>query len=90
MTTKTQQRRGEIADRLADGYAETPATRNRRSRDEKVGVGFRELPEMERLIALRQTDRATFDRAVRGRTLALGFYEERKAAYARLQGDDDA
>jgi hypothetical protein len=90
MTSKAQDVRRDLAETLASGYGASRVGADRRSRDEKVAGGFRRDDRMERLIALRASDRAAFAVASRGLGMRLAFYENAKAAAERLEGENDA
>ena len=83
-------KRMEITQGMAQGFADSAPGPSRRTVDEKVGASFRPNDRQEKMIELRTTDPAAFDRLPAGMRTGLAFYEESKAAAERLAatGDD--
>ena len=77
-----------VDERMASGFAATGEGLVGRRRDERLAATFREDQRMERLLELRQRDRAAFDRLPSSTRMALGFYESALAAAQRLEGAD--
>jgi hypothetical protein len=86
----SREKRIEKAQALSAGYAASTVTASRRTRDEKVAAGVQRDDRMERVLALRASDRVAFAVAVSGLGMRRAFYENAKAAAERLEGDDDA
>ena len=82
--------RMKITQGLSQGYADSAPGPSRRTVDERVGGSFSPNPKQERMLELRRTDPAAFDRLPAGMRTGLAFYEESKAAHERLAatGDD--
>ena len=80
------------AQKLSDGYAtpgrEATARADRRRRE--LAATYREHPHYERLLALKATDLATFERVITPPDrIALGSYAVAKAAFQEVQNADN-
>ena len=82
--------RMKITQGLSQGFSDSEPGPSRRTADEKVGGSFSSSIRQERMLELRRTDPAAFDRLPAGMRTGLAFYEESKAAHERLAatGDD--
>ena len=81
------QLRQEVDARTAAGYdrpgPDGAGTGARRGRDEKLAAGFRENPQIERILALKRTDPSAYEALVRSPStrLSVAHYVEAKAAF---------
>ncbi len=90
MTTKSQDVRAALADRLSQGHAKGDAVpTTRRTRDAKLAATFRPDPRQERIAELRRTDRAAYDALPTSVRMGHGYYAEARAAHERTEANGD-
>ena len=86
MTTKSQDTRAALADRLSQGHAKGDAVPTaRRTRDARLAATFRPDPRQERLAELRRADRAAYDRLPSSVRMGHAYYLQTRDAAERLK-----